>query len=414
MVRVTTKSNKNYHIEVLRAVAIVFTLVLHFKAVFFFNQKDFLLPFYNRFDLSVGVDLFLVISGYVITRSLVDSSYTASFSRKSNIVAFWMRRVFRLLPTAWIWLVVGLLVNLIFNTYSGNVDLFWTNLLSVGAAMLNLSNIYEPYCFFNQELAWCARSILSSPTDGILHSHYWSLSLEEQFYIIFPLCFFFVKRPWFIALLILAIAVQFFWKRPFFHPFWFVKTDALCWGVLIAFLSYSKLYYSKLYGQLRLFVCRHAYLAQGLMLVLIVALPFVASKIQGVFTMQPYGVGVVALMSAAIVLLASFDFKSVDRDKSLVRCLLYLGSRSYALYIIHMILYFSVWRITYYYSPVIDSHYMQAIFNVALCLIALGFTLVLAEWNYRVIEKPLRLKGRQLSTDYILGRGKQKGLVRRV
>jgi peptidoglycan/LPS O-acetylase OafA/YrhL len=367
-------------------------VVLHLKVVTIFNTPTFLDPLYKLADLSVGVDLFLVISGYVITRSLINSSESASSNKARLITSFWIRRFFRLLPTAWLWLAVVALLGLVSNAITGKLGLFQHETASIGAAMLNIQNIYMPYCLRNPELAWCPNDMF----DGkFLLGHYWSLSLEEQFYLIFPLMFFFVKRPLIIALLILAIAAQFFWLRPFFSLSWYLKTDALCWGVLLAFMSYTNFH-----QRLRKFFCLHHYFAQTIFIVALVSLPIIAMNIQGVFKMKPYGVGTVALIGAIIVLFASFEVKEVNRKHWRNRAMLYLGSRSYGIYIIHLIVFSLFSRIDYFLSQPIASISGAELIaaNALLALAALAITIFLAELNYRKIETPWRIFGKNMST----------------
>jgi peptidoglycan/LPS O-acetylase OafA/YrhL len=384
------KSIRNDQIEFLRAIAILFTVVLHLKVVTAFNTATFLDPLYKSADFSVGVDLFLVISGYVITHSLINSYKSAGSNRTKSIISFWVRRAFRLLPTAWLWLTVVALVGLASNAISGKVGLFEYEVASIGAAMLNIMNIYEPYCLNNPELTWCPNEMFDG---SFLHGHYWSLSLEEQFYIIFPLIFFFVKRPFIIALLTLAIAAQFFWLRPFFTLFWYIKTDALCWGVLLAFMSCSNWY-----QRLRSFFCLHHHIAQTIFVVGLVLFPIIAVNIQGVFRMRAYGVGVVALIGAIIVLFASFEVREVNRKYWCNRAMLYLGSRSYGIYIIHLIIFYVISRVDSLFSiPLANTNQSMAV-NALLGFVALSLTMLLAELNYRIIENPWRIRGRKIST----------------
>ena len=106
---------KNNDIEILRAFAILYTVVLHLSVLLPANSPPLL--FLDHMDLGVGVDLFLVISGFVITGSVMDSASRAGTTRRPLMLAFWIKRIFRLLPAAWTWVVIACLAQLtIFST----------------------------------------------------------------------------------------------------------------------------------------------------------------------------------------------------------------------------------------------------------------------------------------------------------
>lgn len=117
----------------------------------------------------VGVDVFFVISGYLITGILIDEISEGRFS----ILAFYERRARRILPAlfavllaclpfAWLWLLDEQLADFA---------------ASLAAVLVFLSNIY-----FLSQVSYFAPA---SELQPLLHT--WSLSVEEQYYLIFPL-----------------------------------------------------------------------------------------------------------------------------------------------------------------------------------------------------------------------------------
>ncbi len=119
----------------------------------------------------VGVDVFFVISGYLITAHLlgeVARTGTVSLSR------FWARRVRRLLPAAFLVLIVSLVLAV---TVAPQAQL-GQNLTEIGSAALYVQN---------WTLAFSAIDYLGADNAPSLVQHYWSLSVEEQFYIAWPL-----------------------------------------------------------------------------------------------------------------------------------------------------------------------------------------------------------------------------------
>jgi peptidoglycan/LPS O-acetylase OafA/YrhL len=140
-------------IDGLRAVAILPVLLFHLN--FPFVEGGF-----------VGVDIFFVISGYLITRILCDDLEGGSYS----IARFYERRARRILPALFVVLAA-----------SGFIVLVPHDLVALGqsvvATLLFVSNIL----FLNQV------GYFADPAETKPLLHTWSLAVEEQFYIVFPL-----------------------------------------------------------------------------------------------------------------------------------------------------------------------------------------------------------------------------------
>ena len=124
----------------------------------------------------LGVEVFFVISGYLITLLLVaERERTGTVS----LTGFWMRRARRLLPALWL-LLVGLAVwCLLFDR-----DRLGQLRGDTVAGLLYGSNWFQ---------AWTGSSYTSSFAFAPLR-HLWSLAVEEQFYIVWPLVMFVLLR----------------------------------------------------------------------------------------------------------------------------------------------------------------------------------------------------------------------------
>lgn len=173
----------NYHrpeIDGLRAIAVLSVIFFHFDILYF--KGGF-----------VGVDIFFVISGFLIT-SLIQSQIDQNiFSFKS----FYLNRAKRLLPAFFFLLIVLLILGFFtfdFLTYKS----FGKEII---ASLFYFSNI-----LFWKEIGYFDLDAIQKP---LLHT--WSLSIEEQYYFLFPVLivlinkFFRVKRKVLFILIVLFI-----------------------------------------------------------------------------------------------------------------------------------------------------------------------------------------------------------------
>ncbi len=151
-------------IDGLRALAVVAVIIHHFS-------RDALPSGY------LGVDVFFVISGYVIAGSLAAHG---GGSLPTFLRAFYVRRVKRILPALVLCvLLTGLAITAIDRT-PGNA------LLTGVAALFGVSNI---------SLAFEAADYFARSTDLNVFAQTWSLGVEEQFYLVFPLLFWLGLQP---------------------------------------------------------------------------------------------------------------------------------------------------------------------------------------------------------------------------
>ena len=142
-------------IDGLRAVAVVLVLLFHAD-----------LGLRGGF---VGVDVFFVISGFLITRILVDDGRPW----RPRLSAFWIRRIRRILPAACLVVAATMVGGFVILLPSDFVELAQ----SVLAQQLMVSNFY-----FWKTVGYFGGNAAQKP---LLHT--WSLAVEEQFYLVYPL-----------------------------------------------------------------------------------------------------------------------------------------------------------------------------------------------------------------------------------
>ena len=150
-------SGSSYRPDVdgLRALAVGAVIINHFEAG--------LLP-----GGYLGVDIFFVISGFVITASL---SRHSARNLGDLLADFYARRVRRILPALVVMVVLsGIAISLV-DPNPG------TSLITGIAALFGLSNVY---------LLWRLTDYFSASADLNIFLHTWSLGVEEQFYLLFP------------------------------------------------------------------------------------------------------------------------------------------------------------------------------------------------------------------------------------
>nr|WP_260173757.1 acyltransferase family protein [Nocardioides albus] len=118
-----------------------------------------------------GVDVFFVISGFLITSHLVREAAKPGGVR---LGAFWARRIRRLLPMALLVLVCSAAA-----TYVLVPEALWQQFLR--------ETVAAAFYVENWQLSWAAVDYLAADDPPSPVQHYWSLSVEEQFYILWPL-----------------------------------------------------------------------------------------------------------------------------------------------------------------------------------------------------------------------------------
>ena len=158
-----TKITYRPEIDGLRAIA-VFAVIFYHSEAELFDHNFFPGGF-------IGVDIFFVISGYLIT-SLILKELT--FNKSFSFLNFYERRIRRIIP--------ALLIVIIFSLPIAWLYLLPLDLIEYSKSILYSLGFSSNYFFYLADIEYNAQDSLLTP---FLHT--WSLSVEEQYYIIFPI-----------------------------------------------------------------------------------------------------------------------------------------------------------------------------------------------------------------------------------
>lgn len=378
-------------IEALRAISILLVISHHYIRFFPEISHDLrpVLSFWS------GVDIFLAISGFLIGKQLLNirqSSQMSDGAYAVEIVAFWIRRIWRIWPTAWLWLVPFLIIPLVVgdNTRYGA---FSDNLHQVVAAVTGVANFFYLNPYPHTSIQWDI-------------SVYWSLSLEEQFYLFLPILLIFTNSSRSILyFIIFAVLLQVFIQRFEAGGYsengtwslgWPFRTDALLLGVGVA-LSFRSARVREIFEPTFLLAGRFAPYISTIIIIIIIS---VMSSDRIVY----FSTSITAIMAFILIWSASYDRNYILPDSVFKRVLIWIGARSYSLYVVHGLAGRLSWSVvTRIYGTNVDPAYGEVV-NVdgrlKLFLLSCVISLIFAEANYRFIEVPLRKYGAKKASEY--------------
>jgi len=179
--KITKKNNQKIlnHIQFLRGISVIIVFFYHLNLSYF--DYGFL-----------GVDIFFVISGFVITSII---SKEIEKTKKFDFYNFYTGRFKRIYPVLFFILTISLFLIIFLQP----LDLFLNNLKVYFFSLFGVSNFY--YLFLKKDYF---DTVFDDP-----FAHTWSLGVEEQFYIIFPLLLFFILKyeKYIKSILILSLLV---------------------------------------------------------------------------------------------------------------------------------------------------------------------------------------------------------------
>jgi len=178
----------------MRAVAIMLVLLGHVSETLpSVVTKSSFYPFFLSnggifSDGRLGVNIFFVISGYLITKLLIIEK---QITGRINLKYFFRRRVLRIFPVFYLYIIVLIVLKIFF------IPTIFESYMLVGAAALYLWNYLHLFHIHT----------LPSENGDWFFGHFWSLSLEEQFYIVWPLSFINIEHRRLIKVVIAIIVI---------------------------------------------------------------------------------------------------------------------------------------------------------------------------------------------------------------
>ena len=358
------KINYRPEIDGLRAIAVSAVILYHSK-ISFFGIKNF---FSGGF---IGVDIFFVISGYLITSIILkEILIKGSFSFKY----FYERRIRRILPVLLFVMLVSLIFAWMYLLPSNLVDFSRSIIFSI----IFISNIF----FYNSGQEYDAASGLFVP---FLHT--WSLSIEEQFYIFFPIILFLIIKffqKYLIHFLLISFLISFMMSNWYslYNPsisFYFIHTRMweILAGSILAYFEIKKSHPNK-NTVLRLILP-----SVGILFIIFPILFFNNNTLHpSLFTLAPViGVSIIIWFANKNELVTKILSSSLFVG---------IGLISYSLYLWHYPI-FAFGRITYFFQN-----------NFIMELLSGPLILILSISSYYFIEKPFRNKKYKFKKIFIL------------
>jgi peptidoglycan/LPS O-acetylase OafA/YrhL len=223
----------------LRAISVLFVILHHIEIYYRVNLgkpiSEYIFPFFIG---QLGVNVFFVISGFLITTILINeeqSTNTISLRR------FYFRRTLRIFPAYYFLLLVYFILQL------------------CGLFSLPLSSWLTSFTYTKdiRQQDWYT-------------FHFWSLSLEEQFYLLWPFIFKYMKPYRHVVAFCLVLIVPllraggYFSTSPWFGTIYNIqRLDGLMWGCLFA------IYHDSILAKLKLLLAKNKFLIVAPFIVMI-------------------------------------------------------------------------------------------------------------------------------------------------
>ena len=349
----------------LRGLAILSVFLYHYAGGIQQHPTNILLKaMYSVTGLGwAGVDLFFVLSGFLITGILFDTQSDPGYFRK-----FYARRSLRIFPIYYLFLFFTAIVG----TFVG---VRWT------AGHLS----FLLYAGFPASLVWPS---LIPASSYIRITHLWSLCMEEQFYLVWPALIAALVTPRRIlrtccVLMCVALALRILvWGTGWLNPGWAYtflpfRMDSLALGAALAILVRGQYTDRLAKAAPTVLACASA----GLVAVLIAS----RGTEHDAPLIGTIGFTLIALVSGSLLLLGVLN-RGIVRNIFSTPALRTLGKYSYGLYLYHFPLAVLLDRIK---PPLGHALHSEVLGKIVFVIVALAINLAVAWASFQLIEYPL-------------------------
>jgi peptidoglycan/LPS O-acetylase OafA/YrhL len=357
----------------LRGFAIFLVILDHYIAIVPHGQSHSLSSMAgNALGLGAsGVDLFFILSGFLIGGILLDSKTSKHYYK-----TFYIRRFYRIIPLYYAWIILFAII-------------------SVWDARFTLLNRYWIYFVFLQNYFYLHSFMQSTWLNAT-----WSLAVEEQFYLLTPP---FIRncQPQRLIKALLSIVFVSFILRLFLlmklggsvHNYWGLRAayfatpsraDDLALGVSTAIAWRTP--------RAMQWIVDHVSFFKKMMIVCVASL-LVTLKwmlMPDSFFQLTIGLSLFGAIFVSLLIVCLRDREGMLAQIFRLRILRELGRVSYCVYIIHVAVNWAVHKYVRGDLPRFDSPR-----SIAATLLALGVTLLIAELSWRLFEHPLIHRGHQ-------------------
>lgn len=364
-------SSRVPELDGIRGIAISLVLIWHYGAGGLVQTQDHTVTAYLVRALGFtwsGVDLFFVLSGYLIGGILLDNREATNYFE-----VFYIRRVCRIFPLYFAYLSVVVL----------GVSIFRGVASTDAVKLLFVDDIPRwSYATFTQNF------LMATHGSGIWLNITWSLAVEEQFYLILPgvIRFLPVRR---LPHLLMAVIVATPFVRIglfYLHPsaglpayLWLpCRADALLLGVLCAYMMRTE--------KARTYIASHTKSLYIVFTGLLLAIPIVLVDSRPItpFPMTFYGYSLLALLYTCLLLIAVTERRGIISAITRNGLLRKLGTLAYGIYIFHQGMSGLCHALILRQTP-----RMQVPADALAMLCALLLTIALASLSWNFFEKPL-------------------------
>ena len=364
----------------LRGQAILLVMVGHYFSVPGVGSVSLLNGYWFRLGWT-GVDLFFVLSGFLIGGILLEARGSSNYFK-----TFYARRFFRIIPLyyAWILLYVILapLLRIFLSERIGPVQPIDGSIL---AHLFFLQNFHE---------------FLKTGASFWWFSSTWSLAVEEQFYLVAPLLVRYLsKRSLATVLVLVALAapvLRFVVRNYFADGAWLAyrlmpcRADALAVGMLAALIWSSP--------RARVWLEQHTLILYGLFTFLFYGVAYLWRWYSDPMLLltQTAGYTVIALFFAALLLLVLTERAFLLSAVMRLGFLRELGGISYCVYIIHTAVYFFCHQLILHTLPVVTD-----VRAALVTLLAALLTYGIAKLSWKYFEQPQLRRGHDFQYDFV-------------